>query len=80
MPKKAAAAPGAFAGNYPALAEWVEGWGWIKIARDDFSTSFIRVPDIGGMIIWEGAPVYPSVDAALQAAENATAAFLKKNG
>jgi hypothetical protein len=79
MPKKAATASGVFAGSYPALAEWVEGWGWIESGRDDFSTSFIRVLDIGGMI-WEGAPVYPSVDAALQAAETATAAFLKKNG
>ena len=43
----------------PARAEGV-----IEIRQDDFSRSFVRALDIGGMV-WEGKSKYKTVDAAL---------------
>jgi hypothetical protein len=34
---------------YPHLTEWVKMHGWIEIGHDDFSRSFVRALDIGGM-------------------------------
>ena len=67
-----------FEEKYPNLASWVED-GWIEIGRDDYSDSFIRVLDIGGMV-WEGERSYPSLDAALAAAEEAAKAWFEENG
>jgi hypothetical protein len=53
--------------------------GWIEIGRDDFSKSFVRVLDIGGMV-WEGKASYPTVHAALLALDAAIATWLKENG
>jgi hypothetical protein len=58
--------------RYPYLSVWVNGGGWIEIGADDYSTSFIRVLDTGGMV-WEGADAYPSLDAAFDAADAALA-------
>ena len=55
--------------RFPNLAAWVQD-GWIELGRDDFSHSFIRVLDIGGLV-WEGEDEYESVDAALADAEAA---------
>ncbi len=41
--------------------------------------SFIRVMDIGGMV-WEGKASYPSVHAALLAADEAIAKWDEENG
>jgi hypothetical protein len=61
--------------RYPHLTAWVEyGDRWIEIGTDDFSRSFIRVLDIGGMI-WEGETHYPTLDDALAAADAAIAAL-----
>ncbi len=57
---------------YPHLAAWVHERGWIEIGADEYSTSFIRVLDIGGMV-WEGKRSYPSLDAAFRATDNALA-------
>jgi hypothetical protein len=43
----------AFEEKYPLVFEWVKHFGWIEIGHDDYSRSFVRVLDIGGMI-WEG--------------------------
>ncbi len=69
---------GTFEENYPNLASWVED-GWIEIGRDDYSDSFIRVLDAGGMV-WEGERSYPSLDAALADAEEAAKAWSEENG
>jgi hypothetical protein len=58
--------------TYPNVAAWVIGGGWIEIGQDDYSRSFIRVLDAGGMI-WEGKTRYSSLDAALQDADRALA-------
>lgn len=55
---------------YPHVTQWVKSHGWIEIGRDDYSHSFIRILDIGGMI-WEGQDSYASLDDALQAADKA---------
>lgn len=62
---------------YPHVADWVKTHGWIEIGRDDFSRSFIRVLDIGGMV-WEGEDSYASLDDALQAAEEAIDAWRRE--
>jgi hypothetical protein len=66
---------GPFAKAYPNVARWVHGYGWIEIGEDLPGRSFIRALDEGGLI-WEGEPAYPSVDAALQALDDALAKWL----
>jgi hypothetical protein len=62
---------------YPHVSEWVKAHGWIEIGYDDFSRSFIRVLNIGGMI-WEGQESYASLDDALQAAEHELQVWIRK--
>ena len=64
---------------YPNLAYWVESFGWIALGRDDYSSSLIRVLDLGGMI-WESKAHYDSLDVALQEAEAAIGAWFKEQG
>ena len=78
MPEKMPPQP--FTDAYPNIAAWVTtGYRWIEIGQDDFSRSLIRVLDIGGMI-WEGEEDYASVDEALNAADEAIAKWVDKNG
>lgn len=53
-----------FAHRYPRINRFVMEHGWIEIGEDDFSRSFVRALDVGGLI-WEGKPSYPSLDEAL---------------
>lgn len=62
---------------YPAVARWVRSHGWIELGQDDWSGSFVRALDIGGMV-WEGERGYPSVDEALRALEAALAAWMRQ--
>src|SRR5262249_40740773 len=66
-----------FADLYPNIARWVQD-GWIELGRDDMRRSFIRVLDIGGLI-WDGDD-FPTVDAALQAADKAVGTWFAENG
>ena len=68
-----------FSSLYPAVAEWMKDWGWVEVGHDDFSQSFIRVLDIGGLI-WEGKRKYRSVDEAFKAAEKAIEKWHEANG
>ncbi len=77
-PPNRPALSGSFEARYPNLAAWVQH-GRLEIGDDGYLRSFIRVLDEGGMI-FEGAESYPSLDAALQAAEDGLAAWLKENG
>jgi len=61
--------------RYPHLAKWVKAHGWIEIGHDDYSRSFIRVLDVGGMV-WEGEETYPTLEEALDAAEQAVTAWI----
>jgi hypothetical protein len=67
-----------FATLYPNVVAWVQD-GWVEIGRDDFSKSFVRVLDIGGLV-WEGETRYPTVHAALMALDAAIAEWLDENG
>ena len=64
--------------TYPAIAEWVESWGWIEMGQDDFSRSMVRALDIGGMV-WEGKSKYSSLDELLHDLETALTKWFKKN-
>jgi len=56
--------------TYPHLARWVTAYGWVEIGQDEYSRSFVRALDEGGMT-WEGATSYPTLDAALHALDAA---------
>ncbi|EAZ90749.1 hypothetical protein [Crocosphaera chwakensis] len=51
-----------FEGTYPNITLWLTH-GWIEIGQDEFSESFIRVLDPGGML-WEGKTSYKTLDEA----------------
>ena len=80
MPKRKppAPAPGSLAALYPHIAAWV-GDGLVEIGRTDYSRSFVRALDEGG-IIWEGATQYRSLDDAFRALDAGIAAWLEENG
>lgn len=63
--------------TYPRVTQWVKTQGWIEIGQDDYSRSFIRVLDEGGMV-WEGGEMYASLDDALQAAEQGIEAWMRE--
>ena len=63
---------------FPHLTKWVKIYGWIEIGYDDYNRSFIRALDSGGMV-WEGSMEYASLASALQALDDALAAWMKEN-
>jgi hypothetical protein len=68
-----------FSSTYPNIAAWTESYGWIEIGQDDFSQSFLRALDMGGMV-WEGKPKYKTVDAALDDLEAALEKIIEEIG
>jgi hypothetical protein len=64
---------------FPNIAAWVDSYGWIEIGQDDYSRSFIRALDAGGMV-WEGEAEYPSLDDALRALNKALGKWIEENG
>jgi hypothetical protein len=76
--KPSAPSPDSFETRYPNIAAWVQD-GWIEIGRDDYSQSFVRALDIGGMV-WEGESEYPTLDVALRALDAGIAAWLEEHG
>jgi hypothetical protein len=73
----AAKSPDPFATLYPNIAAWVPD-GVVEMGRDDMLRSFIRVLNYGNLI-WEGDD-FPTVHAALQAADRGIAAWVAENG
>lgn len=68
----------AFAASYPNVARWVrEEEGWIELGSDEFSSSFIRALNAGGLV-WEGSDDYPTVDAAFADADAGLAEWLEE--
>jgi len=53
-----------FSETYPNITYWTESFGWIEIGQDEYSESFIRVLDEGGML-WESENEYKTFDEAL---------------
>lgn len=68
-----------FEASYPAIAEWVDSYGWIEIGNDGNSDSLVRALDEGGMI-WESGAKHKTLDKALQACEQALANWIEENG
>lgn len=64
--------------QYANIVLWVQD-GWIEIGRDDFSRSFIRVLDSGGLV-WEGKTSYDTVAAALAEADAAIGRWMEEVG
>jgi hypothetical protein len=76
--RQAAQDPDPFAAQYPHIAAWVQD-GWVEIGRDDYSRSFVRALDPGGLA-WEGKVSYPNLHAALKALDAGIACWLEENG
>ena len=62
---------------YPNIARWIEAYGWVEIGQNDYSTSFVRALDEGGMV-WEGSDDYETLDEAMQALEAGLAKWMKE--
>lgn len=73
---KAAKTHISFAQTYPAIAQWVESYGWIEIGQDDYT--MVRALDVGGMV-WVGKAKYASLDELLRDLENGLTAWLEDN-
>lgn len=65
--------------RFPHVAAWVREHGWIEIGQDEFSASFMRVLEGGGMV-WEGATSYASIEHALAAAEAGIERWMEQQG
>ena len=68
-----------FEASYPAIAEWVDSFGWIEIGSDEESDSLIRVLNKGGLI-GESEAKHKTLDKALQDCEQALAEWIEENG
>jgi hypothetical protein len=62
----------------PAVDGVGQDAGGIEIGYDDAHRSFIRALDSVGMV-WEGRMVYATLESALQALDDALAAWMKEN-
>ena len=78
-PERSDQQPSPFEEADPHVARWVMTQGWIEIGQDDWSRSFVRALDMGGMV-WEGDSSYRSVDDALHAVEAGLAAWMRQQG
>ena len=59
--------------QFPNVAGWVQD-GWIELGPTDWTRSFIRVMDEGGMV-WEGKERYDTIEAAFAEADAAIEAY-----
>ena len=71
--------PYSFEGSYPNIAAWVSNGGWVEIGYVEYTKSFVRALDEGGLI-WEGASRYESVDYALKALDQGIAKWMEEHG
>ncbi len=67
-----------FKKNYPAIAEWVSGCGWIELGVDERNLFFARALDEGGMV-WESPIKRPNVDRAMKDLETALQKWISEN-
>ena len=68
-----------FEKTYPTIADWVNSHGWIELGHDDYSHSFIRALDEGGLV-WEGDDHYATLGQAFEALEAGLAEWMQENG
>src|SRR5262249_23684881 len=74
-PPKTVPSPDSFEAKYPHIASWVQD-GWVEIGSTDWSRSFLRAMDLGGLV-WEGKEHYPSLEEALRALDAGIAEWLR---
>jgi hypothetical protein len=79
MAKARKTQPASFAEAYSNIVHWVLGGGWIEVGHTDYTRSFVRACDEGGMV-FEGDSSYPTLEAALKALDAGIMAWLKENG
>ena len=79
MRKKHEARPDSFEAKYPNLAGWVLSGGWVEIGETDWTRTFVRALDQGGMV-WEGKTKYKIIDAALKALDAGIKAWMDEIG
>ena len=65
--------------KYPNITRWVQEQGWIEIGQDDYSPSFLRAVNLGGMA-WEGRKKYRSMDEAFRDLDLALNEWMKAEG
>jgi len=73
------AEPNSFEGSYPNIVAWVSNGGWVEIGYVEYTGSFVRASDEGGMI-WEGVSMYESIDYALKALDQGIAEWVEGHG
>jgi len=66
-----------FALRYPSINRFILERGWIEIGSDDYSDSFVRALDPGGLV-WEGQQFYDSLDDALADLERGLVQWTKE--
>jgi hypothetical protein len=66
-----------FAHCYPNANRFIFERGWIEVGSDEYSRSFIRALDPGGLV-WEGTQIYDTLDDALADLERGLARWLKE--
>jgi hypothetical protein len=71
--------PCSFEDSYPNVAAWISGGGWVEIGYVEYTKSFVRALDEGGMV-WEGGSTYGSIDNALETLNNGIAEWLEEHG
>jgi hypothetical protein len=69
--------PYTFERSYPNIAAWVSNGGWVEIGYMEYTDSFIRALDEGGMI-WEGKSKDEGVDYALKALDQGIAEWMEE--
>jgi hypothetical protein len=68
-----------FAETYPHIERWLDEQGWIEMGQDEYSSSFVRAIDPGGLV-WEGKDTYRTTDAALHDMNKALGKWWEENG
>ncbi len=65
--------------RYPHLSRFLAIQGWVEIGADEYSTSFVRALDPGGMV-YEGLENYASLDEALADLDQGVKEYMEEHG
>jgi hypothetical protein len=68
-----------FEDSYPNIAAWVLDGGWVEIGYVEYTKSFVRALDEGGMVR-ESANKYASIEQALEALDKGIAEWVEEHG
>lgn len=63
--------------RYGNINRFIIKYGWIEVGFDEYSQSFIRALDPGGLL-WEGKQFYDSLDEAMTDLEQGLSAWIKE--